>query len=280
MESIRFVGMDVHKDAIQLAVLSESSSRSGDRVRALRGQRPGRDEEGDEADTPRKSHRGRVRSRMYGLPPATGCSQIGVQCAVIAPSSIARAPGDRVKTDRGDAAAIARLLRNGEGERVHVPTTGDEAVRDYLRRREDVRQELQRYRQRLQQALIQLVDGAIVTRERRRLVLICRGLDGMETGRVYDLNEANHRRGGSGCLLVDGARKLRGSAGKTVQSPPPESPETQVPTETPPDPPDLGLRACRTRLPESSGIGTRAMTTPRTMRFTGSTFCILTFNRR
>ena len=214
MESVRFVGMDVHKDAIQLAVLSESSARSGDRVRALGGQRPGRNEEGDEADTPGTSHRGRVRSRMYGLPLATGCSQIGVQCAVIAPSSIARAPGDRVKTDRGDAAAIARLLRHGEGERVHVPTTGDEAVRDYLRRREDVRQELQRYRQRLQQALIQLVDGAIETREHRRLVLICRGLDGMETGRVHDLNEANHRRGSSGCLLVDGARKLRGSAGE------------------------------------------------------------------
>ena len=78
----------------------------------------------------------------------------GVECVVIAPSSIARAPGDRVKTDRRDAVAIARLLRNGEGERVHVPTPGDEAVRDYLRCRDDLRQELRRYRQRLQQALI------------------------------------------------------------------------------------------------------------------------------
>ena len=79
----------------------------------------------------------------------------GVGCVVIAPSSIARCtPGDRVKTDRRDAVAIARLLRNGEGERVHVPTPGDEAVRDYLRCRDDLRQELRRYRQRLQQALI------------------------------------------------------------------------------------------------------------------------------
>ena len=63
-------------------------------------------------------------------------------------------PSTGVKTGRRDAVAIARLLRNGEGERVHVPTTGDEAVREYLRCREDVRQELRRYRQRLQQALI------------------------------------------------------------------------------------------------------------------------------
>ena len=90
-------------------------------------------------------------------------ARLVVQCAEIAPSSIARAPGDRVKTDRRAAVAIARLLRNGDGERVHVPTTGDEAVRDYPRCREDVRQKLQRYRQRLQQALIQLVDGAIET---------------------------------------------------------------------------------------------------------------------
>ena len=78
----------------------------------------------------------------------------GVECVVIAPSSIARAPGDRVKTDRGDAVAIARLLRNGEGQRVYVPTPEDEAVRDYLRCRDDLRQELRRYRQRLQQCLI------------------------------------------------------------------------------------------------------------------------------
>ena len=44
-----------------------------------------------------------------------------MDCLVIALSSIARVPGDRVKTDRRDAVAIARLLLNGEGERVHVP---------------------------------------------------------------------------------------------------------------------------------------------------------------
>ena len=47
----------------------------------------------------------------------------GVECVVIAPSSIAQAPGDRVKTDRRGAVAIARLLRNGEGQQVHVADT-------------------------------------------------------------------------------------------------------------------------------------------------------------
>ena len=97
---------------------------------------------------------GVLSSRCMGFHLQRALQQIGVQCVEIAPSSIARAPGDRVKTDRRDAVAIARLLRNGEGERVHVPSSGDEAVRDYLRCREDVHQELRRYRQRMQHTLI------------------------------------------------------------------------------------------------------------------------------
>ena len=58
-----------------------------------------------------------------------------------------------MKTDRHDAVAIAPLLRNGEGQQVRVSTPGDEA-RVYLRCRDDLRQELRRYRQRLQQCLI------------------------------------------------------------------------------------------------------------------------------
>src|SRR5215472_2568689 len=36
------------------------------------------------------------------------------QCIVVAPSLIPKRPGDRVKTDRRDAASLARLHRAGE----------------------------------------------------------------------------------------------------------------------------------------------------------------------
>ncbi len=41
-------------------------------------------------------------------------TKLGVACDVVAPSLIPRKPGDRVKTNRGDALQLARLLRAGE----------------------------------------------------------------------------------------------------------------------------------------------------------------------
>ena len=54
----------------------------------------------------------------------------------MAPSRIPKTPGERVKTDRRDAAQLARLLRSGDLTSVYVPTVEDEAVRDLSRARE------------------------------------------------------------------------------------------------------------------------------------------------
>ena len=89
---------------------------------------------------------GPVNLRVFSYVP------FGVNCELL--HEWALVTGDRVKTDRRDAVAIARLLRNGDGERVYVPTTGDETVHDYLRCREDLREEARRYRQRPQHCLI------------------------------------------------------------------------------------------------------------------------------
>jgi transposase len=61
----------------------------------------------------------------------------GYDCWVVAPSLIPKKPGDRVKTDRRDAAQLARLMRWGDLTRVYVPTVEDEAIRDLTRARED-----------------------------------------------------------------------------------------------------------------------------------------------
>jgi transposase len=54
-------------------------------------------------------------------------------CTVVAPSLIPRRPGDRVKTNRGDALSLARLLRVGELTAVWVPDEGHEAMRNLVR---------------------------------------------------------------------------------------------------------------------------------------------------
>jgi transposase len=54
---------------------------------------------------------------------------LGMRCTVVAPSLIPIQPGDRVTTDRRDAAKLARLLRSGDLTPVAVPTPEQEALR-------------------------------------------------------------------------------------------------------------------------------------------------------
>ncbi len=80
--------------------------------------------------------------------------QQGIPCDVIAPALIPRRSGDRVKTDRRDAALLAVLYRAGALTTIHVPTEQEEAARDLLRCREDIRIDLLRARHRLSKFLL------------------------------------------------------------------------------------------------------------------------------
>lgn len=64
------------------------------------------------------------------------CKKKNIECLVVAPSRIPRRPSDRVKTDRRDSLSLARLLRAGELKGIYVPTEEDEAIRDLSRFRE------------------------------------------------------------------------------------------------------------------------------------------------
>jgi len=78
----------------------------------------------------------------------------GVGCVVAAPSKVQRPSGDRVKTDARDAAHLARLLRLDEIVAVTVPSPSQEAARDLVRAREDVRGDLMRARHRVSKLLL------------------------------------------------------------------------------------------------------------------------------
>jgi transposase len=88
----------------------------------------------------------------FGL--ARACAEAGISCVVAAPSKIPRSAGDRVKTDRRDAERLARLLRLRELVAVRVPDPLEEAARDLVRAREDVRGDLMRARHRLSKLLL------------------------------------------------------------------------------------------------------------------------------
>jgi transposase len=74
---------------------------------------------------------------------------LDVPCQVIAPALTPRKPGDRIKTDRRDAAKLVRLFRVGELTPITVPDEAGEAARDLVRCREAVQDDLRRWRHRL-----------------------------------------------------------------------------------------------------------------------------------
>jgi len=88
----------------------------------------------------------------FGL--ARALEAAGVACVVAAPGKIERPAQDRVKTDRRDAERLVRLLMVGGLHVVRVPSTGEEALRDLVRAREDVRGDLMRARHRMGKLLL------------------------------------------------------------------------------------------------------------------------------
>lgn len=135
MQNTIFVGLDVHKATISVAVAN--GERNGE-VR-LWSTIPNR------ADHIRKladklSNDGRTLHFCYEAGPCgyglhRQLTELGHDCIVVAPSLIPVKAGDRVKTDRRDAIMLAKLHRAGELTSVWVPDAAHEAMRDLVRAR-------------------------------------------------------------------------------------------------------------------------------------------------
>ena len=89
-----------------------------------------------------------------GFELARALDAAGVGCVVAAPGKIERPAHDRVKTDRRDAERLVRLLMIGGLHPVRVPSSEEEALRDLVRAREDIRGDLMRARHRLSKLLL------------------------------------------------------------------------------------------------------------------------------
>ena len=78
----------------------------------------------------------------------------GINCEIVAPGLIPKAPGDKVKTDRLDARKLARLYQGGLLVPIWIPDPETEAMRDLLRNREDARLDRTSARHRIGKFLI------------------------------------------------------------------------------------------------------------------------------
>ena len=144
-----WVGLDVHARKVVAGVLDAGSGE----LRSFRAPTFAAETVAWLASVP-GAGQGRVRGGSDWVRARSRVRQAGIACTVAAPSKIPRAAGDKVKTDRRDAERLARLLRLGELVAVRVPEPYEEAARDLVRAREDVRGELMRSRHRLSKLLL------------------------------------------------------------------------------------------------------------------------------
>jgi transposase len=154
MQHSMFIGLDVHKATISVAV---AQGERGGEVRHW-GTVPHR------PDHIRKlvEKLGAGGRRLHFCYEAGPCGyglyrqlvELGHDCIVVAPSLIPVKAGDRVKTDRRDAVMLAKLHRAGELTAVWVPDAAHEAMRDLVRARATAMRVLGKARQHLQGFLL------------------------------------------------------------------------------------------------------------------------------
>jgi len=139
-----WVGMDVHKEMISVAVFE--GSRAEGRPAVTISNEPGRIRKLFSKLRREGEVRACYEAGSCGYEVYRQLAVLGIGCDVVAPGLIPVRVGDRVKTDRRDATKLARLLRAGELTSIRVPSAAEEALRDLIRCREDAREDVLRQR--------------------------------------------------------------------------------------------------------------------------------------
>ncbi|MCP5091006.1 MAG: IS110 family transposase [Gammaproteobacteria bacterium] len=147
-----YIGLDVHKSSISIAYAAADGSdpvfygkTAGSNLSAERALAKLRKKLGVEKEDLRICY----EAGPTGFILVRRLIQLNYDCIVIAPSKIPQKPGDKVKTDKKDARKLARLLRAGELEPIHIPSVDDEAIRDLCRARTDAVQARSRAKKQL-----------------------------------------------------------------------------------------------------------------------------------
>jgi transposase len=152
MKELYYVGLDVHKDTIQMAILAEK----GKEPIKLKGME-------NNATKIVKEMLPYKEKGIVQVAYEAGClgytlyrtlKAYGFDCRVIPPNKVFHGSDEKVKTDKRDAIDIAWMLKREEGESIAVPSEEDEATRDLLRCRGDLQDNLKRTKQRLLKFLL------------------------------------------------------------------------------------------------------------------------------
>ena len=138
-EKILYIGIDVHKDTYSLCCFDFFRNEISDEMTIKTTTKAVI----KYLEAIKKKHREEILfacgyeagPRGYGL--CRGLQKAGYGCIVMAPTTMSNPDGKkRVKTDRIDARAIARILAYKSYGQVHLPSEEMEALKEYTRARD------------------------------------------------------------------------------------------------------------------------------------------------
>ena len=133
----RFIGMDVHKDRIVVAVTAMGEAGKATFYGTIPNTRSALE---NIVKRLRQAGSGALKFCYEAGPCGYGVHRtltgLGEDCMVVAPSMTPRRSGDRQKNDKRDANALAVLHRGGLLTAVWVPDPAHEAMRDLVRARQ------------------------------------------------------------------------------------------------------------------------------------------------
>ena len=154
MNSVKFIGMDVHKNSITIAIANQGRRGPARTYGAIDNDLGALDKFCRKMVSTASQLQFVYEAGPCGYGIYRHLSEKGFDCMVAAPALIPKKSGERIKNDHRDAKMLARLHRAGELTAVYVPDCQDEAMRDLSRAREDAVSATRKAKQRLKAFLL------------------------------------------------------------------------------------------------------------------------------
>ncbi|MCF7943771.1 MAG: IS110 family transposase [Spirochaetia bacterium] len=150
MNTVVYIGIDVHKDTYALSsFLFSTNSIFGQSTIASKSELVKKYVTRIQKEYPDFDVLCGYEAGPTGYGLYRDLERYGIPCVIMAPTTLPKASGDRVKNDRLDSQYLSKQLAFGTYSAVHVPTATDAAVKNFTRLRNTRKTALKKAKQNL-----------------------------------------------------------------------------------------------------------------------------------